>query len=415
MREVRIIPSKSAAHRAYICAALVEITVGLPAGGCKVVCGETSADIEATKACLAELISHAGDSGEPEPAVMRCGESGSTLRFLIPVCAALGIGSKFFPEGRLPERPLSPLREELERHGAVISPQGSVPLEVSGKLTSGEFRLPGNVSSQYISGLLFALPLLEEGGSVTVEGTLESSGYIDLTISVLRDFGIEVVRTESPGETAFTVPGGQTFAAPAEYFVEGDWSNAAFWLAAGVLGTEAIRITGLDPDSVQGDKTVVDILKRFGADIGFEDGCPVARPSRGKLKGIRIDASQMPDMVPVLALVGAAAEGTTEIYNAGRLRIKESDRLKAVTTVLSGLGADIEELPEGLIIRGRSGLAGGHADSFGDHRIAMMTGISSLISKNKVTLTGSGAVSKSYPGFFSEMERLGLAGNLELE
>ena len=406
MKTVKIIPSKSIAHRAYICAALSEFQGG---AGCNVICSGTSADIEATKSCLDALKNT--DGIRP---VLRCGESGSTLRFLIPVCAALGTGVSFMPEGRLPQRPLSPLREELERHGVSISPQGSVPLEVSGKLTPGKYVMAGNVSSQYISGLLFALPLLETGSTIEVTGGLESKGYIDLTLDVLSDFGIIVKSETNQDAVSFIIPGCQKYKAPSEFTVEGDWSNAAFWIAAGILGNEAITITGLDPDSIQGDRKIVEIAKRFGADIGFENGNLTARPSKDKLKGITIDASQIPDMVPVLALIASVSEGVTEIVNAGRLRIKESDRLSSVSGVLNALGADIEELPEGLQIHGKPCLEGGSCDSYGDHRIAMMAGIASLVSEKPVVLSGSKAANKSYPGFFDIMEELGLNGNLVL-
>lgn len=396
MRSISAIPSKSDAHRAMICAALSEMTSGK---SCAVVCDGTSADIEATRSCLNAL-----KKGESD---LYCGESGSTLRFLLPVAAALGKTVAFHPEGRLPQRPLSPLYEEMAARGCRLSPQGSVPFTVRGQLLAGEYRLSGSVSSQYISGLLFALPLLDGDSAIAISGKLESRGYVDMTLKVLRDFGIEIRETE----TGFTVPGGQQYIAPAVYRVEGDWSNSCFWLGAGALFEDGIRVNGLSMDSLQGDKEILRLLSAFGAEVSVEeDGIAV---KGGKLSAIEIDAAQIPDMVPVLAVVACQAEGETIIFNAGRLRIKESDRLKTVCTVLNALGGKVREREDGLVIQGCGRLKGGTADAFNDHRIAMMAAVASIISENKVTLTGSSAVNKSYPDFFRDLGKLGLADNLE--
>ena len=396
MRHIEIIPSKSDAHRALICAALSDLTSGK---ACQVVCSAVSQDIEATEKCLAAL-----ETGRSQ---MYCGESGSTLRFLLPVMGALGHRAEFYPEGRLPERPLSPLYEELESHGCRLSPQGSVPLVIEGQLKPGFFHIPGDVSSQYISGLLFALPLLEEDSRIIIEGELQSRPYVDMTIRVLADFGIEIL----PSEDGFLVPGGQRYAAPPVYQVEGDWSNGCFWLAAGALVPGGVSVSGLNPDSLQGDKAILELLHRFGAKTERSDEGIKVLPDT--LCGIEIDAAQIPDMVPILAVIACGAKGKTVIKNAGRLRIKESDRLASVSQVLAGLGADITELPEGLEILGNGRLAGGTADSWGDHRIAMMAAIASLICDGKVTLTGSQAVKKSYPDFFRILEEAGLGENIE--
>lgn len=392
MRKINIIPSKSDAHRALICAALSKKM-------CQVICPAESKDIAATRKCL-----EAVKAGREE---MYCGESGSTLRFLLPVMGALGHKASFYAEGRLPERPLSPLYEELARHGCKMSPQGTVPFTIEGQLTGGTYRIPGDVSSQYISGLLFALPMLAEDSQIIVEGTLQSKPYVDMTIKVLRDFGIEV--RENP--EGYQIPGKQSYQGPETYQVEGDWSNGCFWLAAGALLADGICVSGLDANSLQGDKKILEILEQFGATVERgEEGIAVRR---GDLSGICVDAGQIPDMVPALAVVAAAAEGTTEIQNAGRLRIKESDRLHTVTRVLSNLGADIEELPTGLVIRGTGTLAGGRADSYNDHRIAMMAAIASILCREKVFLQGAGAVNKSYPGFWDDLKALGLADKIE--
>lgn len=392
MRQVKIIPSKSDAHRALICAALSQ-------NPCEVICEAESKDITATRKCLDAL-----KEGREE---MYCGESGSTLRFLLPVMGALGHKASFYPEGRLPQRPLSPLYEELTAHGCKLSPKGSVPFTIEGQLNGGTYHIPGNVSSQYISGLLFSLPILEKDSRIVVEGTLESKPYVEMTIKVLKDFGIEIVETAE----GYEIPGGQSYHGPESYQVEGDWSNGCFWLAAGALLACGICVSGLDAESLQGDKEIIEILKDFGARVDIEEEGIKVR--RGKLTGIQVDVSQIPDMVPALAVVAAAAEGTTEIQNAGRLRIKESDRLHTVTQVLSDLGADIEELPEGLIIKGSGTLNGGKTESYNDHRIAMMAAIASIICEGKVFLQGADAVNKSYPGFFDEMKSLELYGKIE--
>ncbi len=396
MRHIEIIPSKSDAHRALICAALSELTSGKT---CQVACGSSSQDIEATERCLAAL--RTGRSR------MDCGESGSTLRFLLPVMGALGCRAEFWPQGRLPKRPLSPLYEELESHGCRLSVQGSVPFVIEGQLLPGVFHIPGDVSSQFISGLLFALPLLEDDSRIIVEGDLQSGPYVDMTIRVLRDFGIEIRLSED----GYMIPGGQRYTAPPVYQVEGDWSNGCFWLAAGALVPGGVSVSGLDPSSLQGDKAILHLLSRFGAQTETSDREITVLP--GRLCGIEIDAAQIPDMVPVLAVLACGARGKTTIRNAGRLRIKESDRLMSVSRVLADLGADITEMPEGLEIFGTGRLAGGSTDSWGDHRIAMMAAIASLICDEKVTITGSQAVKKSYPDFFRILEEAGLGENIE--
>lgn len=437
MREVKIIPSKSYAHRAMICAALAEIRSGLNGDrACKIICDETSKDMDATAKCLealkealsggpgagcgdvrgaVEQASRSGKPGEAErtkPAVLMCGESGSTLRFLLPVTAALGVSGDFMPEGRLPQRPLSPLYEEMTAHGCKMSPQGSVPFKVRGKLRPGKYTLPGNVSSQYITGLLLALPLLEGDSVIEVATPLESAAYVDMTLKVMRDFGMDI--GVSGGERPkYMIKGGRRYSAPPVYEVEGDWSNAAFWLAAGALTEEGVKCRGLRGDSVQGDKAVADILKAMGANV--ETGEDFVAVKRGRLHGITVDAGPIPDMIPALSLVACAAEGETHIVNAGRLRIKESDRLSSITDVLTGLGADVTELKYGLVIRGKGSLEGGKADGHNDHRIVMMASVASLISMKPVTIEGAEAVGKSYPAFFDRMREMGLDGNLILK
>ena len=392
MKYIKAITSKSDAHRALICAALSE-------NKCEVIMNTTSNDIEATKICLKNIM-----CGKKE---LYCGESGSTFRFLIPVAAALGMEAHFYPEGRLPERPLSPLYEELQKHGCILSAQGSVPFMVKGKLEPGTYEIPGNVSSQFISGLLFALPLLEGDSVIKVSGNIQSEDYIKMTIDTMKKFGVNIKRTDY----GYKIKGSQKYISPEIYNVEGDWSNAAFFLTAGAFVEEGVTVSGLNIDSVQGDKKIVDILKEFGAEVKIEDNSVIVRP--GNLKGIDIDASQIPDMVPALSILAVRAFGKTNIYNAGRLRIKESDRLKTIRETIKNLGGEIVELSDGLIINGTGTVDVGTVSSNNDHRIAMMASIASLICENKVFIKEADAVNKSYPDFFKHMHMIELDKNLE--
>ena len=375
------IASKSAAHRLYICAALADKPT-------EITCQTTSKDIEATKACLAAM--KRGDTRLP------CGESGSTLRFLLPVAAALGLEADFFLEGRLPDRPLAPLDAQLTAHGVTLSRPRREVLHISGKLTPGDYVLPGNVSSQYISGLLFALPLLDGPSTLTVTGSVESAPYIAMTLDALAQFGVQPELHDNVYTIAPT-----PYVSPNTAVVEGDWSNAAFWLCAGAL-SGPVTVTGLKPDSLQGDREIVELLKRFGAKT--EESGDSVTVSPGPLTARDIDAAAIPDLVPVLSIVAAAAAGTTRIYNAGRLRIKESDRIKTVLALLTAIGVDAEETADGLRIHGGKALTGGVVDSANDHRIAMAAAVASAICP--VTVTGAEAVQKSYPKFWEDLSIL---------
>lgn len=398
--KISAIASKSCAHRMLICAALSDKASVIE-------CRELSDDIRATAECLSRLCADIEYDGRcfavnpfenrPVSAVIDCGESGSTLRFLLPVISALGIDCKINMHGRLPLRPLSPLYEELVRAGAVMSEQGSSPLHISGSMSSRSFSIAGNVSSQFISGLLLALPVIG-GGEVNITSKLESASYVNITLDCLRRFGIETSSTES----SVSVSGRYT--PPEKLTVEGDWSNAAFWLCAGALGTAPIAVSGLELESPQGDRKILDILSSFGADIALGDAITV---SPSKLHAADIDASDIPDLVPVSAVLAARAQGTSRIYNAGRLRLKESDRLKTVTLMLTALGADIFETEDGLIINGGKHLSGGCVSSCGDHRIAMSAAVASLLCDNAVTIEQAEAVNKSYPRFFDDYSSLG--------
>ena len=403
--EVDIIESKSQAHRLLICAALSD-------NPSEIICRATSEDIDATVRCLNALGAQItrtenGFSVNPisdanENAIMDCGESGSTLRFLLPVVGALGVNARLRLSGRLPYRPLEPLWSELCTHGMTLSKPCDDIIECSGRLQSGAFTLPGNISSQYISGLLFALPLLEGDSRLIITGKTESQAYIKMTTSALGRFNVNI----TPDEKGFDIAGGQRFM-PAEpaAAAEGDWSNAAFWLCAGALSKKGVICRGLDPDSLQGDKAVIEVLRRFGAEIeAVGDGFGV---KSAPLTGCVIDAANIPDLVPVLAVCACAAQGETRIINAERLRIKESDRLKTVSQTLGALGADITETADGLIIQGCGRLRGGaEVDACGDHRIAMSAAVASCICEQPITITGAQAVNKSYPSFWEEVEKL---------
>lgn len=406
--ELRAIPSKSYMHRALICASLADGTTSL-------YCPETNRDIEATAACLralgAEIVTENGwyrvtpmDRSRPaaERAVLDCGESGSTLRFLLPVAAALGRKTAFEGHGRLPQRPLSPLYERMQERGAILSPAGRFPLTVDGQLLPGDYRLDGGVSSQYFTGLLLALPLLSAPSRIYIEGKLESAPYVELTMGVLETFG---VTPAWEGDRMEVTP--QSFRSPGTLTVEGDWSNAAFWLVAGALNGE-IRLTGLQNDSRQGDRAILSILREMGANIvADEAGITVSYSS---LHGISIDATDIPDLVPILAVAAAAAEGETVITGASRLRLKESDRIRSVHDMLLALGVSCEETPDGLRING--GTWQGRklhcsVDSCNDHRIAMSAAIAACACEGEVTILGAESAEKSYPGFFRDLRTLG--------
>jgi 3-phosphoshikimate 1-carboxyvinyltransferase len=404
---VRAIPSKSQAHRALICAALADKPTTIE-------CEGGSDDITATADCLSAL----GAKIERESSVyivsplkrdthdiatLGCGESGSTFRFMLPIVGALGRKASFVLKGRLPERPLSPLYEELVRHGCELSPQGTVPFCASGQLEPGSYSLDAGVSSQFISGLLFALPLLNGDSELQLTGKAESFPYIELTLAMLEIFGIQ---TEFK-DNIFFIPGGQTYRSPGKAQVEGDWSNAAFWLSAGATGSGSVTCTGLNLKSKQGDRAILDILTKFGARIEIIESDSRVTVSGGKLRGIEIDARDIPDLVPILAVVGARAEGTTVIRNAGRLRTKESDRLAAVNAVLRALGADANETDDGLLIHGGKAFKGGQVSSCGDHRIAMSAAIAATVCQGPVVIQGAQAVNKSYPNFFDDLCLLG--------
>ena len=407
------IPSKSHVHRLLITAALAQ-------GETLVKCPHTTGvDIAATIACLEALgakitsveegyhIQPIDRGNLPETCVLPCEESGSTLRFLVPVVCALGVTGVFSMAGRLPQRPMEPLTEELGKKGIRFWWETPERLCCAGKLQAGEYTLPGNVSSQYITGLLLALPLLEKDSVLTIAGTVESQDYISLTTAVLQEFGYQPAFKEN----SYHITGGKCYHSPGHVQGEGDWSNAAFWLCAGAMPGGNITMTGLDPNSLQGDKEVLDILAQMGAKISWENGAVTVQ--EGARRGVEIDAMAVPDLIPVLSCVAAVSDGKTIVKNAARLRLKESDRIKATAETLNALGAKVTELPAGLEIIGVEHLAGGQADGWGDHRIAMMAGVASLAAKGPVVVTNAQVVNKSYPGFWNALVDLGKTLQLE--
>lgn len=407
--KIEAIESKSDAHRLLICAALA----GMPTD---IKIKNISKDIAATIDCLSglgsEIRAHSDGSLTVGPLwqstarnpVLDCGESGSTLRFLLPAAAAVCDGFTLTGSGRLPQRPLAPVITAMKANGCNFGRE-KLPVQVSGKLQSGRFELPGDVSSQFITGLLFALPLLDGNSEIVLTSPLESSGYVDMTLHTLARFGISVICEKGK----IFVPGSQQYISPGSVTVEGDWSNAAFWLAAGALNGDII-CGGLKGNSLQCDRRMLDILKQMGADITFENG--VAAAASSALSAITIDAAEIPDLVPVTAAVMATAKGTSVIENAGRVRLKESDRLTAITENLNKLGADVRETADSLIINGKPELAGGVADGCGDHRIVMAMAVASVACKGTVVIRGAEAVEKSYPGFFGDFNKLGGRANV---
>lgn len=395
------IPSKSDAHRLLICAALADAPTEL-------ILAAGSEDIDATISCLTALGAGIRPTPDgllispirrvPEDPLLDCAESGSTLRFLLPVAAAIAPRARFNGRGRLPERPIHDLKTTLASAGIAFSAD-QLPFTISGQLVPGTFTVTGNVSSQYITGLLLAMAAMGGGSRLKLATALESAAYVDITRSALARFGVAVEATAD----GWVMPAGQHLHSPGRITVAGDWSNAGFWLTAGALGS-AVSLTGTDPDSPQGDRHILDVLTAMGARVS--QSADEIRVEPGDLTGTVIDVREIPDALPILAVAAAAARGETRFINAGRLRLKESDRLAAVAALLRDLGGQAEEMADGLIVRG-GGLTGGTVDGCGDHRIVMAAAIAATICSQPVIITGAEAVRKSYPQFFDDYQRLG--------
>lgn len=402
---VTVPASKSVVHREMIAAALSDAPV--------TVAGRIEGkDTEATANALASLGAEVRKTAEGygilplsvrKKAVAEVGESGSTLRFLLPVAAALGTETEFRTEGRLSERPIKELAEAVAAHGATVSKSGK-SFFVEGKLRSGTYSIDGTVSSQYISGLLFALPFLSGDSEIKIEGSAVSGSYIDLTLATLARFGIETEKTPS----GFFVKGGQTYRSPKRILAEGDWSSAAFFAVAAAVGGK-ITLKNLDPRSSQGDKVVAEILKKAGAEITLaQSGLTV---SSRELSAFSFDAENCPDLVPVMAVAAAYAEGESVISGVSRLRIKESDRLSAIIGNLAACG--ISASTDGRVLRIRGGrVSGGKLRSFGDHRMAMSAAVAAVSADGEIYVDDTDCTAKSYPSFLDDYVAAG--GRYEL-
>ncbi len=400
---VRIPPSKSVAHRMILCAALARgRSVIAPVSPSR----DMLATIQAVTA-LGAQVQWEGDAlsidstalFEKTAQVIPCGESGSTLRFAIPIAALSGKSFTFTGEGRLPGRPLGIYTEILPGAGVTCQSGGGLPMTISGKLAPGLFALPGDVSSQFVTGLLLSLPTLHGDSEIVLTSPLQSAGYVDITLSVLAQFGVTVEKTPS----GYRVPGGQEYN-PGRYAVEGDWSQAAFYLAAGALGSDLI-LDGLRPDSAQGDRTAEKLFRAFGARISWEGARLHVSP--GALRSMHIDLSDVPDLAPPLAAAAACAQGQTALTGAARLRLKESDRLSALAENLKRLGVSAEERPDALLITGSPILRGGDTLGYNDHRIVMAMAVAALRAEGRVTVTDAHSIEKSYPEFFYDYNALG--------
>ena len=406
--KIKAISSKSHAHRVLICSALASEPT-------KINCNVLSKDITATVECLKMLGAEikieentlfVNPQKFSEKAEIDCGESGSTLRFLLPVVSALGIDTTINAHGRLPERPLSPLKEELEKKGVVFETDNKYPLHITGNLQSGEYELAGNVSSQFVSGLLFALPLLNGDSKISLIPPVESKSYIDMTVATLRDFGILIEETEN----TYIIKGNQKYISPKEITIEGDWSNSAFFLCAGALSRDGVTVSGLNINSTQGDKKILDILKRMGASVEVNDEITV---KKNKLMGTMVNGGDIPDLVPIVSVMGAMCDkGVTHIVNASRLRLKESNRIATTEALLTKVGAAVSETDDGLVIWGENDLIGGRVEGANDHRIVMSAAILSCLCALPVDIVDAEAVNKSYPHFFEDFNSLGGKANV---
>ena len=399
---VSVPPSKSFSHRAVICAAL---------SGKKcfvsplVFSQDVLATINAMKNLGAEIeifengVEIKGFKKPSKGVFVDCFDSGSTLRFLVPVAAALGIETVFKRSESLAKRPIKDLLCALEKAGVKSKLNKDFSLKISGKLNPGEFSLPGDVSSQFVSGLLMALPMLDENSKIKLTSKLESSAYVEITTEVMKKFGILTEKTHD----GFFIKGNQKYKS-FDYNVEGDWSQAAFFMAMGALGG-SISVKNLNKNSCQADKMIFDFLENFGADISWNKG--EVKVNKSKLKATNVDAAEVPDLVPVLAVLAANAEGETSIKNVKRLRFKECDRLSVISEELAKIGVKIEFSENELKITGGKDYFGCEVSSHNDHRIAMAMAVMASCIEGNMTILNSGCVKKSYPDFFKDYCLLG--------
>jgi len=378
---ITAVPSKSQAHRLLICAAFSDKQTTL-------ICPETNRDIQATVSCLQALGANIRyENGQyiidpivtpPRTATLPCAESGSTLRFMLPIAGAMGVDATFTLDGSLCQRPLSPLWEEMARMGCILERPAKNTIRCHGKLRCGNYAIDGSISSQFISGLLFAMALMDGTSILTVTGKAESEPYIKMTQDALAVFGIS--------SDDFTITGGQRFLSPGIVCIEGDWSNSAFFLTANALGSN-ITINNLQPNSPQGDKIITGALNQLS--LGFSE----------------ISGADIPDLIPILSIAAAANSGAT-FTDIGRLRMKESDRILSVATMLQSMGIQTESTDNSLTLY-PGDFQGGTVDAFNDHRIAMSAAIAATVANGPVTILGANCVDKSYPSFWDEYLKLG--------
>ena len=410
---IEIPPSKSYSHRAVIAAALAENGKKSKIDNLKFSVDITTttdimenwgAEIERFESAL-EIIGNGGKV-VPSDKYVQCNESGSTIRFLIPV----GITSKnelvFDGKGKLVDRPLDSYYRIFDKQGLKYETTGGkLPLTVNGKLKPGNYEIDGNISSQFITGLLYALPLLEGDSKLIINKNLESKGYVDLTLEILKLAGIEIVNNDYK---SFDIRGNQTYK-PFDYTVEGDYSQVAFWIVAGIISANRdneVKCLHVNKNSLQGDREIIEIVTRMGAKLEIFDDYVIVKPS--KTKGTVIDISQCPDIGPVLTVLAALSEGETRIINGERLRIKESDRITSIKTELNKLGGNVSEEGDSLIIQGVEGFRGGiTVNAWNDHRIAMSLAIASTRCEKEIILEEAESVRKSYPHFWDDFVKMG--------
>lgn len=399
---VTVPSSKSALHRMLICASFSDGDTLITASG-------LGTDVQATIDCLramgVRIATEANDNIRVSPLTdvadhveFDCRESASTLRFLLPLAAAFIPNSRFIGSGRLPLRPVSPLLKALKQNGTDISGE-TLPMTVGGGLKAGRFVITADISSQYVSGLLMTLPLLSGDSEIILEGEISSAPYVSMTLEIMDRFGVQTEKTDE----GYFVRGNRRYFSDGKYTANGDWSAAAVFLGMGALGGR-ISVKGLETESpIQGDAVICDCLRSFGAELTTGSDVKVCRHF---LKGIDVDVTHCPDLLPLLAILGSASTGKTVLYNAGRLRFKESDRLKTTASIINELGGHAVEYPDRLEILG-TGLRGGMVSSRGDHRIAMAAAVAAAVSETPVCIDGAETVQKSYPGFFDELCSLG--------
>lgn len=411
--EIVIQPSKSYSHRAIISAALAKGKKNSKINNLKF-----SVDIETTvkimenwgakitkKESGLEII---GNDGKivPKNNYIQCNESGSTIRFLIPVALTSENELIFDGKGKLIDRPLDSYYKIFdEQEIKYETSEGKLPLKVNGKLKAGNYEIDGNVSSQFITGLLYALPLLDGDSTIIINKNLESKGYVDLTLEILKLSGIKIKNNDYK---SFEIKGNQEYKS-FDYTVEGDYSQVAFWIVAGIISANKdneIKCLHLNKYSLQGDKAIIEIVQKMGAKLEIFDDYVIVKPS--KTKGTIIDVSQCPDIAPILTVLGALSEGETKIINAERLRIKESDRIISIKTELNKLGAEVEEVGDSLVIQGVDTFEGGvEVSAWNDHRIAMSLAVASIRCKNEIVIDEAESVKKSYPHFWDDFEKMG--------